>query len=109
MYSIHGRRELEDIGLGIEKDQDPDNKGAACASWSGIKSVFKETFLIKAHLRRVQQSMLCHALAQLPAASSITSRFVPLLGLVGANTGDSAHSLFLTGMYSFAKLVYDYR
>lgn len=71
----------------------------------GLKSVLKETFLVPANLRRVQQSCISYALAQLSGANSVTSYLVPILSLIGVN-GANGHSLFLSSMYSLSKFFY---
>ncbi|KAL4934925.1 hypothetical protein BDV06DRAFT_234930 [Aspergillus oleicola] len=71
----------------------------------GLKAVLKETFLVQSNLRRTQQAFLSYALAQLSGANSITTYLVPVLGMVGIQ-GDSAYSLFVTGMYSMAKFFF---
>ncbi|KAH6886302.1 general substrate transporter [Thelonectria olida] len=71
----------------------------------GIKSLLKETFLVPSNLRRLQQSFVSYALAQLSGANSVTSYLVPILALIGID-GANGHSLFLSGMYSMSKFFY---
>ncbi|CAM1503326.1 Fc.00g081020.m01.CDS01 [Cosmosporella sp. VM-42] len=71
----------------------------------GFKATLKETFLVKANLRRVQQSLISYALAQLSGANSVTSYLVPILSLMGLG-GDQGRSLFLSSMYSMSKFFY---
>lgn len=97
-------KELEDIRAQISHEQDIYGKGARSTSLAGVKAVFKETFTIKANLRRVQQTWICYALAQLSGANSITSYFIPIMELVGVDTDGSTRPLFLSAMYSFSKL-----
>lgn len=75
------------------------------ASGGGLKAVIKETFLVRANLRRVQQACLSYALAQLSGANSVTSYLVPILTMMGLG-GTTDRSMFLTGMYSMAKFFY---
>lgn len=67
-----------------------------------FKSIVKETFLVPSNLRRVQQTFISFALAQLSGANSVTSYLVPILTMIGLG-GDSTRSLFLSGMYSITK------
>jgi uncharacterized membrane protein (GlpM family) len=71
----------------------------------GLKSVLKETFLVRANLRRVGQACISYALAQLSGANSVTSYLVPILTMIGAG-GTTDRNMFLTGMYSMAKFFY---
>lgn len=75
------------------------------AAGSGMKVVLRETFLVPANLRRVQQSCLCYILAQLSGANSVTSYLVPILAMLGQG-GSTDRAMFLTGMYSMAKFFY---
>lgn len=70
---------------------------------SRLKIVVKETFTVPSNLRRLQQCLMSYLLAQLSGANSVTSYFVPILGMVGLG-GNKTHDLFLTGMYTFMKL-----
>ena len=98
--------EREDILAQAEKEQAQDGSVARSTSWTGMKATFREAFTVKANLRRVQQALVSYALAQLSGANSVTAYFVPILKLIGAASGDQAQSLFLTGMYSFAKFCF---
>ncbi|CAG9985146.1 unnamed protein product [Clonostachys byssicola] len=71
----------------------------------GILGIFKETFLKVSNLRRVQQSLVTYALAQLSGANSVTSYFVPILTLIGIG-GDASRNIFLSGMYTFSKFCF---
>jgi MFS family permease len=71
----------------------------------GLKSVLKETFLVRSNLRRVAQACISYALAQLSGANSVTSYLVPILTMIGAG-GTTDRNMFLTGMYSMAKFFY---
>ncbi|KAF7533513.1 hypothetical protein G7054_g7027 [Neopestalotiopsis clavispora] len=75
------------------------------ANGSGFKAILKETFLVPANLRRVQQSLVSYALAQLSGANSVTSYLVPILTLMGLG-GGTTRSLFLSGMYAMAKFFF---
>ncbi|CAI7567053.1 unnamed protein product [Penicillium pancosmium] len=92
--------ELNEIQKAIEKDM-----GHYEATSSRLYGNFKETFTVRSNLRRLQQVLLCYALAQLSGANSITSYFIPILNLLG-EAGDTTHSLFLSGMYSTSKLFF---
>lgn len=70
---------------------------------SGFIGIMKEAFLIPSNLRRVQQSVVTYGLAQLSGANSVTSYFIPILTLIGIG-GDTTRNIFLSGMYTFAKL-----
>ncbi|KAL6919794.1 hypothetical protein ACHAP8_008472 [Fusarium lateritium] len=71
----------------------------------GFKAVLRETFLVPANLRRVQQSLISYLLAQLSGANSVTSYLVPILSLIGVNSANG-NSLFLSSMYSLSKFFY---
>lgn len=72
---------------------------------NNIVGVLKEAFTVPSNLRRVQQSLLSYALAQLSGANSVTTYFVPILDLMGMG-GGTTRSLFLSGMYSMAKFFF---
>ncbi|KAL4928577.1 general substrate transporter [Aspergillus undulatus] len=93
--------ELEEIRASIVKERAAFGS-ASTYSLKGLRAVLKETFLVKANLRRTQQASISYALAQLSGANSITAYLVPVLGMVGIK-GDTAYSLFVTGMYSMSK------
>lgn len=67
----------------------------------GIVGILKEAFLVPANLRRVQQSLVTYALAQLSGANSITSYFIPVLTIIGVG-GGTARNMFLSAMVSLA-------
>ncbi|KAM5360991.1 hypothetical protein ACJZ2D_013381 [Fusarium nematophilum] len=71
----------------------------------GLKGVLKETFMVPANLRRVQQSLISYALAQLSGANSVTSYLVPILSMMGVSSANG-NNLFLSSMYSLAKFFY---
>lgn len=69
---------------------------------ASLFSIARETLTVSSNLRRVQQSLLAYALAQLSGANSITSYFVPIMKILGLGE-TTKDQLFLTGMYGFAK------
>ena len=83
------QRELEEIRTAIERER--------CENSGGLLGIVKETFLVPANLRRVQQSIVTYGLAQLSGANSITSYFIPILTIVGVG-GDTARNMFLSAM-----------
>ncbi|KAG5750544.1 hypothetical protein H9Q70_006814 [Fusarium xylarioides] len=91
-------REIRDI-------EDDINRTAEAVGNSSLWTIAKETFTIASNLRRVQQSLVCYALAQLSGANFITSYFVPILAIVGVG-GDTAYSMFLSGMYGVSKFFF---
>ena len=74
-------------------------------SGNSFKAVLKETFLVKANLRRVFQACISYALAQLSGANSVTTYLVSILTLMGVG-GTTKRNMFLTGMYSMSKFFY---
>ncbi|KAJ5836280.1 hypothetical protein N7447_002306 [Penicillium robsamsonii] len=93
--------EIEDIQKQIETQQKFQHSG----SQTGLVKLCKETFLVPSNLRRVQQTFISYALAQLSGANSVTSYLVPILSLMGLG-GGTDRSLFLSGMYSMAKFFF---
>ena len=91
------RGEIHDIETSIEKSR--------MESGDSILGVMRETFLVPSNLRRVQQTLVSYALAQLSGANSVTSYFVPILTLMGVG-GGTTRNLFLTGMYGMSKLFF---
>ncbi|KAI1626220.1 putative sugar transporter [Exophiala viscosa] len=72
-----------------------------------LTGLLRETFLVPANLRRVQQAMVSYALAQLSGANAVTSYFIPILKIIGiASSKNASHSLFLSCMYSMAKFFF---
>lgn len=71
----------------------------------GLFTLCKDSFLVPANLRRVQQCLICYGLAQLSGANSVTSYLTTILSLVGLG-GGTGHSLFISGMYSMSKFFY---
>ncbi|KAL2213586.1 general substrate transporter [Sarocladium strictum] len=67
--------------------------------------VAKEVFTVSANLRRLQQSLISYALAQLSGANSVTSYFIPIMAIIGIG-GDGGESIFLSGMYGFSKFIF---
>ncbi|KPM37052.1 hypothetical protein AK830_g9525 [Neonectria ditissima] len=72
---------------------------------AGITGILKEALTIPSNLRRVQQSLVSYALAQLSGANTVTSYFVPILSLLGMG-GDTSRNIFLSGMYTFSKFCF---
>ena len=70
---------------------------------TGTISLLKQMFTVRSNLRRLQQSLVSYALAQLSGANSITSYFVSIMKLLGVEGGD-LEKIFLSGMYSFSKI-----
>jgi hypothetical protein len=93
--------ELVDIRTQVEGQRHLSNP----TSVRGVVAVLKETFLVPANLRRVQQALVTYALAQLSGANSVTSYLVPILGIVGVSGGTDT-KLFLSCMYSMSKFFY---
>lgn len=66
-------------------------------------SVLKETFGVRANLRRVQLTIIAYILAQMSGANAITNYLPTIFGLVGLKgTGAKIYS---SGFYGLAKLV----
>ncbi|KAF9879322.1 hypothetical protein CkaCkLH20_02865 [Colletotrichum karsti] len=86
----------------IERDIRHASEAVGNASFWAIA---RETFSTASNLRRVQQSLLTYALAQLSGANLITSYFVPILAIVGIS-GGTDHSMFLSGMYGVSKFFF---
>ena len=72
---------------------------------ASLFSIARETLTVPSNLRRVQQSLVSYALAQLSGANSITSYFVPIMEILGLGK-TTKDQLFLTGMYGFAKFFF---
>ncbi|KAH7014397.1 uncharacterized protein B0I36DRAFT_397968 [Microdochium trichocladiopsis] len=89
----------------IDVEEDIKHSGGAGKGGLPFKTVVRETFLVPANLRRVQQAFISYALAQLSGANSVTSYLVPILSLMGIG-GGTTQSLFLSSMYSLAKFFY---
>lgn len=92
--------ELDEIKNAIERETTHYEAGA-----SRLLGNFKETFTVRSNLRRVQQTLISYALAQISGANSITSYFIPILNLLG-EAGGTTHSLFMSGMYSTSKVFF---
>ncbi|CAH0046506.1 unnamed protein product [Clonostachys solani] len=71
----------------------------------GFKAILRETFLDKANLRRVFQTAIAYALAQITGANSVASYLIPILSLMGMG-GEQGRNLLLAAMYSMAKVFY---
>jgi hypothetical protein len=93
------QKEIQDIVTDIAKSR------GASGEESPFVDIIKETFTIPSNLRRVQQSIITYALAQLSGANSITSYFVPILTLIGSG-GGTTRNIFLSGMYGMSKLFF---
>ena len=91
--------ELQEIQESIAKERGEDS------GVSSMSDIARETFCVTSNLRRLMQSLILFALAQLSGANSISSYFVPILTLIGASKS-TTHSLFLSGMYSLAKFFF---
>ncbi|PVH84075.1 MFS general substrate transporter [Cadophora sp. DSE1049] len=89
--------EIRDIEISINKSR--------MESGDSFLGVMRETFLVPSNLRRVQQTLVSYALAQLSGANSVTSYFVPILTLMGVG-GGTTRNLFLTGMYGMSKFFF---
>ncbi|KAH7127446.1 general substrate transporter [Dactylonectria macrodidyma] len=78
-------------------------------SISGAGSSFiciaKETFTVPSNLRRLQQALISYALAQLSGANSVTSYFVPIMGIIGLG-GGTERSMLLSGLYGLSKFIF---
>lgn len=85
------QQELAEIQTAIEKERRDHTEG--------LLGIAKEAFLVPANLRRVQQSLVTYALAQLSGANSITSYFIPVLTIIGVG-GGTARNMFLSAMVS---------
>jgi MFS family permease len=72
---------------------------------AGLWTIVKETFSTSSNLRRVQQSLMTYALAQLSGANLITSYFIPIMAIVGVSTSTD-NSLFLSTMYGTSKFFF---
>jgi MFS family permease len=70
-----------------------------------LAGVAKEVFTVSANLRRLQQSLVSYALAQLSGANSVTSYFIPIMAIIGIG-GAGGESIFLSGMYGFSKFIF---
>ncbi|KAJ5155577.1 hypothetical protein N7492_008380 [Penicillium capsulatum] len=84
---------------GIEESIRTSGKGAS------LLRLARETLTVSSNLRRVQQSLLSYALAQLSGANSITSYFVPIMKILGLGK-TTKDQLFLSGMYGFSKFFF---
>ncbi|CAG9981075.1 unnamed protein product [Clonostachys byssicola] len=84
------------------RDQISEERARYGQGGSNWKSVLRETFLVRANLRRVQMAFMAYALAQLSGANAVTSYLVKIFTLLGMGN-DVKQQLFLSSMYSFAK------
>lgn len=72
---------------------------------SKFMDIVKDTFTVPSNLRRLQQSLMSYALAQLSGANSVTSYFVPIMSIMGLG-GGTARSMYLSGMYGLSKFFF---
>ncbi|KAH7128928.1 general substrate transporter [Dactylonectria macrodidyma] len=93
------QNEIRDIRADIAK-----SRGESGGS-SSVLSVLKELFTVGSNLRRLQQTLVAYALAQMSGANSVTSYFMPIMSILGIS-GGVKRSMFLSGMYGFAKLAF---
>lgn len=82
-----------------------DIESSISGSDSSLKSIVKETFTVPSNLRRLQQSLLAYAFAQLSGANSVTSYFIPIMKIIGLG-GGTERSMFLSGMYGLSKFFF---
>ncbi|KAJ4253358.1 hypothetical protein NW762_010513 [Fusarium torreyae] len=87
--------EIREIEADIAK-----SRGAGDSSFG---SILKEMFTVRSNLRRLQQTLVAYALAQMSGANSVTSYFIPIMSILGVS-GGTQRSIFLSGMYALAKL-----
>ncbi|KAM0548436.1 hypothetical protein ACHAPJ_009922 [Fusarium lateritium] len=87
--------EIREIEADIAK-----SRGAGDSSFG---SILKELFTVRSNLRRLQQTLVAYALAQMSGANSVTSYFIPIMSILGVS-GGTQRSIFLSGMYALAKL-----
>ena len=87
--------EIHDIGESIQLSVGSDERPS-------LLDLVKETFTKRSNLRRVQQTLMSYALAQLSGANSITSYFVPYMNIISPG-GGTTRDMFLSGMYGFSK------
>ncbi|KAF5012116.1 hypothetical protein FDECE_1833 [Fusarium decemcellulare] len=86
--------EISDIEADVAKSR---------AGGSNLGSILRELFTVRSNLRRLQQTLVAYALAQMSGANSVTSYFMPIMSILGVD-GGVQRSMFLSGMYGFAKL-----
>ncbi|EPE09059.1 mfs quinate transporter [Ophiostoma piceae UAMH 11346] len=96
--------ELNDINASILKER-ASYGSAKSYSLVGLKNVARETFMVRANLRRTQQALISYALAQLSGANSVTSYLVSILALIGIS-GGTDYSMRVAALYSMAKFFY---
>lgn len=99
--NIRVQRELAEIQQSIQLERERYGHG----NHNGIVSILKETFTVPSNLRRVQQTLVSYALAQLSGANSVTSYFIPILTLMGVG-GGTTRNVFLSAMYALSKLFF---
>lgn len=96
--------EIRDIEEAIAAEKENFDGSGELAHFKGM---LKETFLVPANLRRLQQAIISYALAQLSGANLVTTYFIPVVELIGlASAQDTRYGLFLSCMYSMAKFFF---
>ncbi|RMJ03411.1 hypothetical protein CDV36_015064 [Fusarium kuroshium] len=89
--------EISEIEADITKSRGDSEHG------SSLGSILREMFTVRSNLRRLQQTLVAYALAQMSGANSVTSYFIPIMSILGIS-GGTQRSIFLSGMYGLAKL-----
>lgn len=69
----------------------------------GYISILRETFCVRANLRRVQLVVVAYILAQFSGANSVTNYLPEIFGIVGVESTDV--KVYASGLYALAKLV----
>ncbi|KAH6989673.1 general substrate transporter [Ilyonectria sp. MPI-CAGE-AT-0026] len=98
------REELQEIESSLRAFTGDHDVGAEYKRPTFLE-VIKETFTVRSNLRRLQQTLISFALAQLSGANSITSYFIPIMEIIGYGT-KVTDSMFLSGMYGLAKFFF---
>ncbi|KAI0474541.1 general substrate transporter [Xylaria cf. heliscus] len=80
------------------EDENAQHKG------KGYFSIIKETFVVRANLRRVQLIIVAYILAQFSGANSITNYLPTIIGLIGVTNTETA--IYVTGLYTFTKAIF---
>ena len=89
------RHEIDEIQASVQLSNGSEEKPT-------LLDIVKETFTKRSNLRRLQQTLVSYALAQLSGANSITSYFVPYMAIISPG-GGTTRDIFLSGMYGFSK------
>ncbi|KAF4534011.1 MFS quinate transporter [Lasiodiplodia theobromae] len=69
----------------------------------GYISILRETFCVRANLRRVQLVVVAYILAQFSGANSVTNYLPEIFGIVGVESTDV--KVYASGLYALAKLM----